>query len=122
MPFEGHRTKGDFDIDIAIGSIAYRPAAPYAPCGHVEQDDHLLVARWREVAIVVADRHEPPRHRDEHDLIGLSQIPDGLSRSNRPGPDHLRRAEVTSDPGRHPHRWPPWPARAGTGPPACAPR
>jgi hypothetical protein len=95
MPLEDNGADGDLHVNIAVGSLADRLIAAHTPGGGVEKEDHLIVARRREIEIVLADRHEPPGHRDADDLVGFGQVPNRLVRGNRRSQNDPRGAEVT---------------------------
>ena len=95
MPLEDNGTDRDLHVNIAVRPLADRLIATHSPSGGVQQEDHLIVARRREIEIVLADGHEPPGHRDAYDFVGFVQVPNRLVRGDRRSQNDPRGAEVT---------------------------
>jgi len=51
MPLEDNGTDRDLHVNIAVRPLADRLIATHSPSGGVQQEDHLIVARRREIAL-----------------------------------------------------------------------
>ncbi len=89
-------------IDPSAGRATSECGLTRTPVGTVEQDGHLVVARRREVHVVLPDGQERFGCRDADDGVSIGEPPQGVGRSNGHSQHDLRSTELPRHLTRHP--------------------